>query len=218
MVDYEWYRSFIVVYRLGTVTSAAVERNLTQPAVSQHLAALEAAIGGQLFTRTARRMLPTEQGKQLYTQVVQAIETLDQASQRLRNPLEGNDLLLRLGTPREYFAERALSQFQTTKLRIWTQFGTTRSLVESLHRHELDAVIATERIFLRGIEYRKLATESFLLVGGTQHLPPLTQPATAEQRRGLETWLIAQPWVSYGPRSANHSAVLARGICQSPSD
>jgi len=66
MVDFEWYRSFIAVYRSGTVTGAAKARLLTQPAISQHIAALESASGHALFQRTPRKMIPTEHGKVLY--------------------------------------------------------------------------------------------------------------------------------------------------------
>ena len=49
MADLEWYRSFVAVYRAGTVSGAARTRFLTQPAVSQQLAALESALGQAQF-------------------------------------------------------------------------------------------------------------------------------------------------------------------------
>ena len=65
MINLEWYRSFIEVYRVGTVSGAAQVLHLTQPAVSQHVAALESALGNPLFQRTPRRMVPTEAGQRL---------------------------------------------------------------------------------------------------------------------------------------------------------
>ena len=198
MVDYEWYRSFVAIYRVGTVTGAAGELGLTQPAVSQHLAALEAAVGLPLFTRTPRHMLPTEAGKQLYTQVVQAVETLEQASQRLRRLPHASCPLLQIGAPHEYFAAVAMAQLSTAPLRIQVQFGAARGLLEILRRGDIDLVIATERINLHEIEYRKLAEEEFILVGSAQLQPPVVQPVTPEARAQLETWLLEQAWVSYG--------------------
>jgi DNA-binding transcriptional LysR family regulator len=198
MIDFDWYRSFAAIYRNGTVTGAAEERGLTQPAVTQHLAALEAALGGALFTRTARRMLPTERGKMLYTQTVQALETLEQVSRQLRQPASHEPPLVRLGTPREYFAEVALGQLKDLPLRVQVQFGSARSLLDSLQRGDLDLVIATERMTLREVEYRKLREEVFVLVGGPALTPPYSPPADAEQRNALATWLLGQPWLSYG--------------------
>lgn len=198
MIPFDWYQSFLAVYRAGTVTGAAEARGLTQPAVSQHIAALEATIGVALFTRTPRRMLPTERGKTLYNQVVQSLETLEQVSRSLRHAPEERLPLLRLGTPREYFAEVALVQLRDAQLRVWIQFGTTRPLLEALVRGELDLVIATERLNIREVEYRKLQEERFILVGGPNVEPPVVQLTTVAQRAALATWLATQPWVSYG--------------------
>lgn len=197
MVDYDWYRSFLAVYQVGTVTGATEERGLTQPAVTQHLAALEAVVGVPLFTRTARRMVPTERGKALYTEVAGALEVLDRVSLGLRRDGETTLPEVRLGTPREYFSAVARAQLIQAPLRLWTQFGSARTLLEALRASELDVVIATERLNLRELEYRKLAEETFVLVAGPNVNPPLQQPATAAERAALEQWALAQPWVSY---------------------
>src|SRR5690606_40980576 len=65
-LDFEWYRSFVAIYRAGSVSAAAASRHLTQPALSQHLAALEAEVGEPLFHRRPRKMVPTERGIALY--------------------------------------------------------------------------------------------------------------------------------------------------------
>jgi len=197
MVDYDWYRSFLAVYQVGTVTGAAKERGLTQPAVTQHLAALEAVAGEPLFTRTARRMVPTERGKALYSQVVGALEALDRVSLALRRGGSAALPELRLGAPREYFTIVAVRQLLAAPVRVWAQFGPARALLETLRAGGLDLVIATERLNLRELEYRKLAEETFVLVAGASAAPPVVEPATEEQRTALETWALAQPWVSY---------------------
>ena len=198
MVDYNWYRSFLAVYQVGTVTRAAQERGLTQPALTQHLAALEAVVGEPLFIRTARRMVPTERGKALYNEVVGALETLDRASLGLRRGDLASIPELRLGTPREYFSAIARAQLTQTHLRLWVQFGMARTLLEALRAGELDLVIASERLNFRELEYRKLAEEAFILVAGPGATAPVEQPATAAERATLEQWALGQPWVSYG--------------------
>lgn len=50
MVDFEWYRSFICIFKHNSVSLAAKARIMTQPALSQHLAFLEAEVGELLFT------------------------------------------------------------------------------------------------------------------------------------------------------------------------
>jgi DNA-binding transcriptional LysR family regulator len=55
-------RSFVAVATAGTVTRAAAQLNLAQPAVSQHVQTLELELGVLLFHRAARGMVLTEAG------------------------------------------------------------------------------------------------------------------------------------------------------------
>jgi DNA-binding transcriptional LysR family regulator len=70
--------------------------------------------------------------------------------------------------------------------------------LDAVRQGELDVVIATERLNLRELEYRKLDEEVFVLVGSSTMVPPVVQPATDEERATLERWALEQPWVSYG--------------------
>ena len=54
MVNLEWYRTFKAVYQTGSLTAASKALFISQPNVSQHLSALEAHVGKQLFERKPR--------------------------------------------------------------------------------------------------------------------------------------------------------------------
>lgn len=58
-------RTFIEVYRQRSISGAARALSLTQPAVSQHIASLENAIGHQLFERHAHGVDPTAAADEL---------------------------------------------------------------------------------------------------------------------------------------------------------
>ncbi|MBO9127374.1 LysR family transcriptional regulator [Rhizobium sp. 16-488-2a] len=58
-------RTFTEVYRQRSISGAARNLDLTQPAVSQQIASLEAAIGRPLFERHARGVLPTATADEL---------------------------------------------------------------------------------------------------------------------------------------------------------
>ncbi|MHB8293419.1 MAG: helix-turn-helix domain-containing protein [Acidimicrobiales bacterium] len=62
----EWLRSFLAIYRAGSVTDAACDRGISQPAVSQHLAALERSVGSRLFARQPGGVEPTAQAHDLW--------------------------------------------------------------------------------------------------------------------------------------------------------
>lgn len=107
MIDFEWYRSFISIYKHRSVSAAAKARIMTQPAMSQHLAALEGEVGEQLFLRAPRKMIPTERGKELYTQIVPLIESLESKTQEIRHDSLSSAMpaMIRIGSPLEWTAD-----------------------------------------------------------------------------------------------------------------
>jgi DNA-binding transcriptional LysR family regulator len=192
MVNLEWYRSFVAIYRSGTASGAAQVLHLTQPAVSQHLAALESALGQQLFQRLPRKMLPTAEGQVLYTQVIAAIEQLESIADRSLPASQ----ILRLGTPPEFFADRLLPRLQqNSQYRI--TFGLAPDLVEQLLAGKLDAVIATQKIAKSDLEYQLIAEENFWLVAPPSALMPIDPAITAGSLTTLEQWLKTQPLIAY---------------------
>jgi DNA-binding transcriptional LysR family regulator len=186
MVNLEWYRSFVAVYRVGTVSGAAESLYLTQPAVSQHIAALEAALDVSLFQRMPRRMLPTEAGKRLYTRIVNAIETLESVPTKITD----TPLLIRLGTPVEFFSEFILKRLDQ-QVYLVTRFGLAQELIEQLLSNQIDCAIATQKILNSAIEYHPIFEESFWLVASPNVTIEETDLATVEQ------WLKQQTWIAY---------------------
>ena len=78
MVDLDLYRVFYTVAKCGSLTKAAEELYISQPAVSQAVKQLEAQLGGKLFNRVSRGMELTETGgKQMFEIVEQALNMLD---------------------------------------------------------------------------------------------------------------------------------------------
>lgn len=197
MIDLNWYHSFVAIYRTGSVSKAANARFLTQPAVSQHLAGLEAAVGQPLFHRLPRQMVPTERGKELYNQIVQAIDTLTYTEQTLRM-VSVERPSIRIGAPVEYFAEVALERLAALPHRFSVRFGLPQELIPALEQGHVDVVIATQRRPGMAVDYRKLADEHFILVGAghEQHVPKMSDRGLSGP--GIEQWLLDQPWISYG--------------------
>jgi DNA-binding transcriptional LysR family regulator len=197
MANLEWYRSFVEVYRVGTVSGAAEVLHLTQPAVSQHVAALESTLGISLFQRMPRRMLPTESGKRLYTRVAAAIETLE--SIPTKAALANVPLLIRLGTPTEFFSEYVLKCLpKGGETLLATQFGLVQDLMEQLSDNQIDCAIATQKISKPEIEYQLIFEENFWLVGPPAVKPPMSYSAMQADLTSLEEWLRSQPWIAYG--------------------
>jgi DNA-binding transcriptional LysR family regulator len=196
MVNFEWYRSFIEVYRVGTASGAAQILHLTQPAVSQHIAALESALGTGLFERTPRKMLPTEAGKRLYNQIAASVETLE--SIPTRNSHLETQQIIRLGSPQEFFTERILNKLpQNGKILYAIKFGLTQELIAQLQEGQLDLVVATQKITKSDIEYQLLFEESFWLVAPVTVKIPISEEILHLDLTPLEVWLRTQPLIAY---------------------
>ena len=83
MVNLELYRVFYTVAKCGSLTKAAEELYISQPAVSQAIKQLERSLGGNLFNRTHKGMELSETGgKQIFPLVEQALKLLDNAESK----------------------------------------------------------------------------------------------------------------------------------------
>ncbi|TFD94441.1 LysR family transcriptional regulator [Jeotgalibacillus sp. R-1-5s-1] len=191
MIDFEWYRSFIHVYQQRSVSAAARVRFLTQPAISQHIAALEAEVGESLFIRAPREMIPTDKGKEIYTQVIGLIDRLEEISLEAKHQA-GADLkrpLLKFGGPVEYVSKRVIPNLPLEAAQFIATFGLSDSLTERLIKRELDFIISTKRSTESGVQYIPIETEHFVIVA----------PASVDEPVGdLNEWLDQQSWLSFG--------------------
>lgn len=84
MVNLELYRVFHTVAKCGSLTKAAEELYISQPAVSQAIKQLESQLGTTLFNRTHRGMeLSVQGGKIIFPKVEEALSLLDSAENTL---------------------------------------------------------------------------------------------------------------------------------------
>lgn len=84
MVNLELYRVFYTVAKCGSLTKAAEELFISQPAVSQSIKQLEGQLGVPLFNRTHRGMeLSGQGGKLIFKQVEEALSILENAESKI---------------------------------------------------------------------------------------------------------------------------------------
>ncbi len=90
-------RTFLAVHETGSITRAARRRGLGQPAISGHIARLEAEVGATLFHRGAHGVIPTEAGnvwRAVAEDVVRRLDTGREALDALKGAMTGT---LRIG-------------------------------------------------------------------------------------------------------------------------
>lgn len=86
MINAVWVASFAMLVRCGSFTAAAIELGITQAAISQHIARLEARFG-PLVIRRPRKLDLTPAGEAL----LEYGRSLDRAESRLINRLRDTD-------------------------------------------------------------------------------------------------------------------------------
>lgn len=87
-LNFRQVETFKTVFECGSMTMAAERLNVSQPAVSKLIAALERRVGFALFDRRAGRLVATAEGQLLYEDVERAligIETLAEKAEDIRD-------------------------------------------------------------------------------------------------------------------------------------
>lgn len=194
-----WVKTFLAVYRTGSVTNAALAVHLTQPTVSQHLRGLEAHLGRALFERLPRGVVPTRAAHDLARLVGPHLELIEASVEAARAGSGGRaTALVRLGGPSDLLSELvipAIAGALDPALKLRVQVGLADELLEQLRTGELDLVVATARVHKSGLEYERMIDEEFVLVAGRAWAERI--PARAVEARGAAA-LEQVPLVAFG--------------------
>ena len=104
MVNLELYRVFYTVAKCGSLTKAAEELYISQPAVSQAIKQLETQLGTPLFNRLHKGMeLSVQGGEIIFHDVERALQLLDGAEVKLAELKHSATGTLRIGASETIF-------------------------------------------------------------------------------------------------------------------
>jgi DNA-binding transcriptional LysR family regulator len=155
----------------GSFTAAAQALNISQPALSNSIAALERSLGVRLFERTHRGATLTDYGRVLYG-YAQTLETvLARAAEEIEHKRSGFEGGLIVGATPVASAEivpeavaRLMSEVPNASISIID--GVDDDLIASLIRGELDLIVSpiTVRAEFPEIEDEILLPDSFAVV------------------------------------------------------
>jgi DNA-binding transcriptional LysR family regulator len=115
MVNLDLYKVFYTVAKCGSLTKAAEELYISQPAVSRSIKQLELQLGVTLFTRKHQGMVLSAQGgKVIFAEVERALELLKNAENRIaemKNLATGTIRISASDTIFEYFLADKIVEF-----------------------------------------------------------------------------------------------------------
>lgn len=148
-INFELYRIFYVVATVGNITKASQELNISQPAVTKQIKSLEAQLGGDLFIRTKRGVILTENGRAIYNYIKQAMNCFNNAELQFSNLKKLETGVIKIGISTalaRLFLMKYLDRFHKEYPNIAIQLFTDPSIVmrKMLKDGSLDILIAKE--------------------------------------------------------------------------
>lgn len=177
MIDnLEYFKVFYYVAKAGSVTGAARELAVSQPAVSQAIRQLESQLGADLFYRAARGVRLTREGQLLFSYVEKGYEQMELGLEtllRLQN-MEGGEI--RIGASDmtlQYFLlpylERFHEEYPDIKM-VVTNAPTPETLV-FLEEGKIDfGVVSTPFDGQKGLEIVPVREIEDVFVGGRRFI------------------------------------------------
>lgn len=211
MVNLELYRVFYTVAKCGSLTRAAEELYISQPAVSQAVKQLENQLGVPLFNRTHRGMELSQQGgKLIFKQVEEALSILDKAESRLSEMSTAAVGAMRIGATDGIFSNilaDKIAQFNAAypAVKIELITGTSPETLTQLKENKCDigfinlpiedkdvhftgTVAHLSDVFVAGRKFSHLAGKK-LRLASLQEFPLIMIEENTVARRALKTFL-----------------------------
>lgn len=195
-------RAFAAVARTGSFSRAGAELHVSQPAVSKHVASLEAELGTRLLVRGRRGATLTDAGRLLADYVLRAEALLANGRRALAADPEGGTLAVGAsGIPGTYVLPRPLAQF----LERWplaeldVRVTTSAGALELVRAHAVELAVVGGFELPAELEAEPLLEDEIVLIG----------PPSLAGARLRATDLAALTWVEREEGSATRAAAEA---------
>ena len=196
--DLKSLKVFLAVVNNGSMSAAAINLGITQPAVTRVIRKLENSFGAPLIERRLRPYRPTSAGHELMTQARELLAKAEALQASVRDIGEATLPSVRIGLIDSFAATAGpglirLMRSYAKNLTVWS--GISPNLGNDLIQGKLDFIIATDPLMsLGGIERHRVMQEQYLLV-----LP--NRMAAAMKKPRLQELAQNHPFVRYSVRS-----------------
>jgi DNA-binding transcriptional LysR family regulator len=144
----EYYKVFYYTAKCGSVTKAAAELNISQPAVSQALKQLEQSLDTELFYRASKGMQLTAEGELLFSYVKNGYEQIEMGVQKVRQMQNMELGEIRIGASDmtlQFYLLPFLEKFheQYPAIKVYVTNAPTPGTLESLRENRIDFAVVS---------------------------------------------------------------------------
>lgn len=187
-------KTFVRVAELGSLSAAARELGLTQPAVSQQMAALERHLNMRLLHRSTRQLALTDSGEAYYQRARHILQSVDEAEEAVAGLAASVQDNLRVHAPvgfGQMHLTPMLIDFQRQHPDLTVEFILDDRFAD-LVAEGVDVAIRFGALASSGLVARKLATFERILVASPDYLArhgsPLLPEELSEHRHVRFIW------------------------------
>jgi len=196
-------RAFAALARRGSFSAAGEELVISQPAISKHVAELEAELGTKLVIRGPRRIRLTPAGEFVADHIERAEALVAQAARGARSlaGAETGRLAIATSGTGMYLAIGAIAAFHAAHPRVEldVQIGTSEPIVELVRAHRAEMAIVGGFTAARDVDSEILLEDDIVVVAA---------PAVARSRPTLRD-LERLTWISREEGSSTRAAFEA---------
>lgn len=177
MYNLEYYKTFYYVAKTGSITQAAGELAISQPAVSQSMKQLENLLGTKLFTRASKGVQLTAEGELLYQYVAKGCEQIFLGEHRLEQMLNLELGEIHIGASDmtlQFYLLPYLEAFHEKypHIKVVVSNAPTPETLENLLDNKIDfGVVSTPFESRHGIEVMTVKEIEDVFVAGRRFLP-----------------------------------------------
>lgn len=206
------------VARHGSFTRAAEALYVGQPAVSQHVAALERSLGTPLVYRVGRGVRLTEAGELAVDygeRILRLMEQLRTGVDGLKGLMQGRLVVGAGQTPGDYLLPRVLGEFRRRHpgIEVELEIAGTARVVEWLVRHVYDLGFLGDFVEHRDLEVAPYVEDRVVLFVAAEH--PLARAGSIDLDAVLSGGLIVREPGS-ATRGTGERAFRAAGVEPTP--
>lgn len=209
-INYECYRIFYYVTINGSISKAAEELNISQPAVTWQIKSLEEQLDLTLFIRTKKGVTLTEEGKVLFDYIKKGIESFKNGENALTNLKNLDYGTIRIGastTVSEHVLMPYLAKFHEKypNIEIKIVNTLTETLIKDLRNGNLDIlflnlpmkenkdldimkILDVQDIFIGNKKYYDL-TKGSIKLHDLANFPLIFQKSPSNTREYLDNYL-----------------------------
>jgi DNA-binding transcriptional LysR family regulator len=207
MDRFDQMRVFTAVIDAGSFAGAADLLDMSRPAVSRHVAELEARLGVRLIQRTTRRLSPTAEGQVFHARSKELLAGMDEAEAEVSSRTTEATGLLRINVPVTFgilHLAPLWGQFRALHPQVKLDVTLSDRVVD-LVDEALDVAVRIARLPDSTLISQPLATTRMVLCAAPAYLrrrgkPKTPADLTAHDLVAYSYWSSKDEWSFEGPQ------------------